>query len=607
MKKTFFTAFLLLTGALLPVIKVLPATPEKTKELLRKYPKTEIKKISEKSFCPEVFVLDSCFYFDWSGSDSSWVAVQAGFYEYNDEGKPLVADTRYPYNGSWVNGRRTLYYYDDHGSLINQLLLSYNYNTHRWDTAKRYLRSYSEERYLMETHEQTYSDGEWSDKKLYTYDYDEEGRRSLYMLSYRDDADTGWIPQYRFLYSWEGMRQKGYIKQDYDTSSGEWKNNYQITYSYDGEGRDTAKLTTTWDSSSSSWINQSLILLRYNTGGRLSLKLYQSWNDGMWVDAVRYLYTYDRPDTTDILFQVWDTNDKSWDDNYRYIYGFDPCGNLTSETGQSWDAGSGRWINDYHVENHISPLHVVKPLTVQIVDSGNISCHGFHDGWALAQATGGTPPYTWLWDNDPPSTDSLATGLYPWRWYHVTVTDSKGNTATDSVLLSEPEPVTTGTICGPKRVCLNKYYSYHVKPYQHGTYHWTAYGGRLIANPTGPYAFVQWTRPGRDTIAVVFYNMNGCPGDTAILEVDVLTVSTGSVNETTLRIWPNPADQILHISLPVTTPFTYSLTGLSGQILKNGRSSSPETTLPVGDLSPGIYLLHLRFEDKQVIKKIVIR
>ena len=607
MKKSFFTVFLLLTGLLVPAGMVFPATPEKTKELLRKYPKTEIKKIPQKTLCPELFVLDSCFYYNWSGRDSSWVAAQASFYEYNDEGKTQVAETRYPYNGSWVNGRRTLYFYDDHGDLINQLFLSYNYNTHRWDTVTRYLRSYSEKGYLTETLEQTYSDGEWSDKTLYTYDYDEEGRRSLYMLSYRDDADTGWIPQYRFLYSWEGNQQKGYIKQDYDPSSGEWKNNYQVTYSYDEEGRDTSKLITNWDSSSSSWMNQSLTLFRYNAGGRLSLKLYQSWVNGMWTDAVRYLYTYDRPDTTDILFQVWHDNDTAWHDDYRYIYGFDACGNLTSETGQSWDAGTGRWINDYHVLNYISPLHVVHPLTVEITDSGNVRCHGYHDGWALASASGGTPPYSWLWDNDPPSTDSLATGLYPWRWYHVIVTDAEGNTATDSVLLSEPDPVITGTIHGPQRVCLNKFYVYFVTPYQQGTYQWIAYGGRILGNPSDFYAFVQWTRPGKDTIAVVYYNMNGCPGDTAILEVDVLTVSVAPVSETTIRIWPNPAGKLLHISLPSTTSFTYTLTGLSGQVVKTGKSSAPETTVPVGDLSPGFYLLNLRYEGKQVIRKIVIR
>ena len=242
------------------------------------------------------------------------------------------------------------------------------------------------------------------------------------------------------------------------------------------------------------------------------------------------------------------------------------------------------------------------------MESGNISCHGQSDGWALARATGGTPPYSWLWDNDPPSTDSLATGLTAWRWYHVTVTDAAGNTATDSVMLSEPEPLITGTIYGAQNVCLERKYCYHVSPPQDGYYLWSALGGEILGYPVGPQAAVRWTRPGTDTLAVVFVNRQGCMGDTALLVVSSFTVSIRSSQAESVTVWPNPATEVLHVSFPGKENFFYSITTLSGQRLLSGRSEDvTETLISVSSLPPGIYLLELRSREERSVRKIVIR
>ena len=70
----------------------------------------------------------------------------------------------------------------------------------------------------------------------------------------------------------------------------------------------------------------------------------------------------------------------------------------------------------------------------------DISCYGFSDGQAIASATGGTGQFSFLWNTLPPSStaliDSLNAGLYV-----ISVTDSNGCMATDTVLLSEPQPL----------------------------------------------------------------------------------------------------------------------------------------------------------------------
>jgi hypothetical protein len=76
-----------------------------------------------------------------------------------------------------------------------------------------------------------------------------------------------------------------------------------------------------------------------------------------------------------------------------------------------------------------------------ITDSSNISCYGYNDGIATVSASGGTPPYNYLWDDDDNSTTATITDLAGGRWYHVIVTDQSMQSVMDSVLLTEPDPI----------------------------------------------------------------------------------------------------------------------------------------------------------------------
>ena len=70
-----------------------------------------------------------------------------------------------------------------------------------------------------------------------------------------------------------------------------------------------------------------------------------------------------------------------------------------------------------------------------------VSCNGGADGEATAVASGGVAPYTYLWDaNAGNQTSDLATGLSAMTYY-VTATDANGCTATGSVTLNEPDPL----------------------------------------------------------------------------------------------------------------------------------------------------------------------
>jgi uncharacterized repeat protein (TIGR03803 family) len=84
-------------------------------------------------------------------------------------------------------------------------------------------------------------------------------------------------------------------------------------------------------------------------------------------------------------------------------------------------------------------VSITQPLLLRdsTMVTANISCYGESDGSAFATATGGTSPYSYLWNDSKKQSADSATGLSAGK-YSVTVTDSNGCTATASVTITQP-------------------------------------------------------------------------------------------------------------------------------------------------------------------------
>ena len=82
-----------------------------------------------------------------------------------------------------------------------------------------------------------------------------------------------------------------------------------------------------------------------------------------------------------------------------------------------------------------SPISVVIPLAIT-----EPSCHGGSDATAMATITGGIAPYTYLWSLSGATTNP-ATGLSAGT-ESILITDANGCTATESVTITQPGPLT---------------------------------------------------------------------------------------------------------------------------------------------------------------------
>ncbi|MEO1517837.1 MAG: T9SS type A sorting domain-containing protein [Bacteroidota bacterium] len=159
-------------------------------------------------------------------------------------------------------------------------------------------------------------------------------------------------------------------------------------------------------------------------------------------------------------------------------------------------------------------------LTVEM-ESSSVSCFGDSDGTATAIPSGGTPAYSYLWDDPDMQETATATGLAAGT-YRVTVTDANDCTVVGEVTVDEPLEVTVEvtatneTSAGLNDGTATAVGSGGVAPY---SYQWS---------PSGVTASITDLAPGLYVVTVT--DANDC---TAVGEVEVLS---GSIDCNTLEV-----------------------------------------------------------------------
>ena len=124
-----------------------------------------------------------------------------------------------------------------------------------------------------------------------------------------------------------------------------------------------------------------------------------------------------------------------------YTYKWLPGGQTTSCLS-SLSAGTySVVVNDATGCDDTIAIPVADPAPLNIsISSTNVLCNGNNNGTATASVSGGTPLYTYAWNNGAPL--STVVGLSPGN-YSLTVTDSKGCSGTASVAIAQPTVLTS--------------------------------------------------------------------------------------------------------------------------------------------------------------------
>ncbi len=103
--------------------------------------------------------------------------------------------------------------------------------------------------------------------------------------------------------------------------------------------------------------------------------------------------------------------------------------------------------NKCSVTNSVTISQPVTDMEISI-DQDNVTCNGGTNGSATAAVTGGLEPYSFSWNTMPEQTKENAADL-PAGTYTITVTDSYGCIKTQTVTLTEPQPITVNPVVTP--------------------------------------------------------------------------------------------------------------------------------------------------------------
>lgn len=97
-------------------------------------------------------------------------------------------------------------------------------------------------------------------------------------------------------------------------------------------------------------------------------------------------------------------------------------------------------------------LNAPQPPSAFIASTTHVSCYQGNDGAATASATGGTPPYDYVWSNNAsgPTISNVTAGTYT-----VTVSDMAGLSGTAQAVINQPAPLSVSIVNQEPITCIS--------------------------------------------------------------------------------------------------------------------------------------------------------
>ena len=233
------------------------------------------------------------------------------------------------------------------------------------------------------------------------------------------------------------------------------------------------------------------------------------------------------------------------------------------------------------------------PIVLNIVNIQDNSCFGESEGSAMVSTSGGTPPYTYLWNSTPPQPSFYAHNL-PAGTYTITVTDNLGCTSSIDAVVSEPAQVVSSFVFGTNQGTV-----IFINQSSPGTYYWNFSDGSssTITSPVHDY-FIS----GNYNVCLTVYDI--CDTVTSCQEVPVIIVNSSLIASETFSVYPNPAQSVLFIETGTKWHSEYSLKLYDklGRVLCSKTFSGSQSSIDVSLLPAGMYFLMI---NEKVVKVVI--
>ena len=231
-------------------------------------------------------------------------------------------------------------------------------------------------------------------------------------------------------------------------------------------------------------------------------------------------------------------------------------------------------------------ITVTEPADVGVnMNNSHISCNGAGDGQIVLSGTGGTAPYTYSIDNGSTFQASGSfTGL-PSGAYDIVVMDVNGCTYNTSAGINEPNVLAETSTTSDEMLgfdgSINLILTGGTAPF---TYSWTGPNGFTSStqDPSGLEA---------GTYNVTVTDVNGC---TVVSGNIIVGTQLGiDPNEIDFKVYPNPADDEIMITLPNSDEVNMILVDNAGRIVQTHKLINQNTTVDISKLAAGVYTIKL--------------
>ncbi len=221
-----------------------------------------------------------------------------------------------------------------------------------------------------------------------------------------------------------------------------------------------------------------------------------------------------------------------------------------------------------------------------------VSCHGESDGGLTIEVSGGTAPYTILWDegtNNQTGTQiaNLAAGTY-----HATITDQQGCEMEIVVNIAQPDAIDPLDISGETQVMEGDTVTYSVEAPEGWTLEWTAGGGTILSGQGTSEVIVVWGTHGSAFISIDAFNPDGCDVITTVGITIQEVVSVYHVSDLpAFLVYPNPASDRIAVEASKPGEYTIRLYEVSGRNILERAFSGQFADLTLCSLPASTYLL----------------
>jgi len=264
----------------------------------------------------------------------------------------FVLDSTYIYewdvvNQNWLNNEQSrVTQRDSYGNPLRWFTIAWNPVTATWvDEKKR-------EQYFYDSVNPHYIQGFVWDSKASVWSMSD----SIYYLNGR--PAISWFKvwdasKFRFT---RGKRVKyhftaaGLIAKEevdaFDTISGNWKTDQEVTWQYNDGGLLLMQQTKVWREPGI-WKDSLRISNTYNDLNQIISELRETWNEsGFWENTQRVdQLFYAHGNLAETLQYNWNSDLQQWEMKYYTVFAYNDQNNLIEKWQLYWDADSGFWIN----------------------------------------------------------------------------------------------------------------------------------------------------------------------------------------------------------------------------------------------------------------------